>query len=146
LAGTAVDRAIVGGPAWHQLGTAAWLEYSRRADLGAGLFVYPIEAIGAAALTIAAAVSNYLDGNRRYATVLSLYCAAALSIVGLLLTIKAAPIMLSLAVPQSAAAVQRAFNEFFVWGLYLRGTADTLAFAALVCALASLYRSEPSGR
>jgi hypothetical protein len=140
LAGTAVDRVIVGGPAWHELGAAAWLEYSRRADLAAGLFVYPIEAIGAAALTIAAAVSNYLDGNRRYATVLSLYCAAALSIVGLLLTIKAAPIMLSLAVPQSADAVLRAFDEFFVWGLYLRGAADTLAFAALVCALASLYR------
>jgi hypothetical protein len=53
--------------------------------------------------------------------------------------------MLSLAVPQSAAAVQRAFDEFFLWGLYLRGAADTLAFAALVCALASLYRVEPSG-
>jgi hypothetical protein len=143
LAGTAVDRVIVGGPAWHELGAAAWLEFSRRADLGAGLFVYPIEAIGTALLTIAAAVSNYVDGNRRRA-VLPLYCAVALLIVGLLLTIKAAPIMLSLAVPQTAAAVQRAFDEFFVWGLYLRGAADTLAFAALACALASVYRSESS--
>jgi hypothetical protein len=108
LAGTAFDRAIVGGPAWHELGPAAWQEYSRHADLGAGLFVYPIEGIGTALLTMAAAASNYLDGNRRRATVLPLYCAAALLIVGLLLTVKAAPIMLSLAVPQSTTDVQRA--------------------------------------
>ena len=108
------------------------------------MVAYPIEAVGAALLTIAAAVSNYIDGNRRWATVLPLYCAAAFSIVGLLLTIKAAPIMLSLAAPQSAAAAERAFDEFFMWGLYLRGSADTLAFAALVCALANLYRIEPS--
>ncbi len=145
LAGTAVDRVVVGGPAWHELGAAAWLEYSRHADLGAGLVAYPIEGIGAALLTIGAAASNYLDGNRRRGTVLPLYCAAALLVVGLLLTIKAAPIMLSLAAPQSAAAAQQAFDEFFVWGLYLRGAADTLAFAALVWALASLYRIETSG-
>jgi hypothetical protein len=74
--------------------------------------------------------------------VLPLYCAVGLSIVGLLLTVKAAPIMLSLAKPQSADAVQRAFDEFFVWGLYLRGTADTLAFAALLWALSDLHRAK----
>jgi hypothetical protein len=136
LAGSAVDRALVSGPAWHELGAAAWLEYSRRADL----VVYPIEGIGTTLLTLAAVASNHLDGNRRRETVLPLCCAAAFSIVGLLLTIKAAPIMLSLAVPQSAAAAQRAFDEFFVWGLYLRGAADTLAFAALVWALSNLHR------
>ena len=142
LAGTSVDRVIVGGPAWHELGAAAWLEYSRRADLGAGLVAYPIEGIGAALLAIAATVSNYFDGNRRRGTVLALYCAAVFSIVGLLLTVKAAPIMLSLAAPQDAAAAQRAFDAFFVWGLYLRGAAETLAFAALVWALSDLYRIE----
>jgi hypothetical protein len=142
LAGTSVDRVIVGGPAWHELGAAAWLEYSRRADLGAGLVAYPIEGIGAALLAIAATVSNYFDGNRRRGTVLALYCAAVFSIVGPLLTVKAAPIMLSLAAPQDAAAAQRAFDAFFVSGLYLRGAAETLAFAALVWALSDLYRIE----
>jgi hypothetical protein len=85
LPGSAVDRAIVGGPAWHELGAAAWLEYSRRADLGVGLVAYPIEGIGTAILTIAASASNYLDGNRRRRTVQPLYCAVGLSIVGLLL-------------------------------------------------------------
>jgi hypothetical protein len=125
-------------------GCGCLLEYSRRADLGVGLVAYPIEGIGTALLTIVARVasaSNYLDGNRRRRTVLPLYCAVGLSIVGLLLTVKAAPIMLSLAEPRSATAIQRAFDEFFVWGLYLRGTADTLAFAALVWALSDLHRA-----
>lgn len=43
LAGGVVDRVIVGGPAWHELGTYAWMQYSRRADLGGGLVVYPLE-------------------------------------------------------------------------------------------------------
>jgi len=34
-----------------------------------------------------------------------------------------------------------AFDEFFVWGLYLRGAADTLAFIALVWALAAAVKS-----
>jgi hypothetical protein len=39
------------------------------------------------------------------------------------------------------AAIAASFNEFFVWGLYLRGAADTLAFVALVWALAIPYRA-----
>jgi hypothetical protein len=103
--------------------------YSRRADLGAGLVVYPIEGIGAALLTIAAAVTSYLDGNSCRGVALPMYCAAAVSVAGLLLTIKAAPTMLGLATPQPAAAIQRAFDEFFVWGLYLRGSADTFSIS-----------------
>ena len=56
------------------------------------------------------------------------------------LTAKAAPIMLGLAKTQPAAAVQTAFDKFFMWGLYLRGSLDTLAFAALVWALTDAYR------
>jgi len=46
-----------------------------------------------------------------------LYCAVAFSVVGLLITVKAAPIML---------------------GLYLRGSVDTLAFLATVWAFSRL--------
>jgi len=46
LTGGVVDRVIVGGPAWHQLGAQAWGHYSRLADLGSGLIAYPIEGIG----------------------------------------------------------------------------------------------------
>jgi hypothetical protein len=35
--------------------------------------------------------------------------------------VKAAPTILSLAERHGAAGIQRTFDEFFVWGLYLRG-------------------------
>ena len=138
LAGGAVDRVIVGGPAWRELGAEAWAQYSRLADLGTGLVAYPIEGIGSALLIIAAALSNHFDRNAPRSVTLALYAAVALSIAGLLLTVKAAPIMLGLASSQSPAAVERAFDQFFLWGLYIRGLVDTLAFAALVWALANL--------
>ncbi len=140
LAGSAIDRAIVGGPAWHELGAEAWVQYSRRADLGTGLFAYPVEAIGGAVLTVAATLSNYFDRNANRTVMISLYCAVTLSVFGLILTVKAAPIMLGLASPQPAAAMQHAFGEFFLWGLYLRGAADILAFVALIWAFANLDR------
>ncbi len=138
LAGGAADRVIVGGPAWHALGAPAWAQYSRFADLGAGLVAYPIEGIGSALLIIAAAVSSRFYRAVTRAVSRPLYLAVAFSVIGLLLTVKAAPIMLSLAASQSPAAVERAFDEFHFWGLYLRGFVDVLAFAALVWALSNL--------
>jgi hypothetical protein len=137
LAGSVVDRAVVGGPAWHTLGATAWAQYSRLADLGTGLVAYPVEAIGGALLTVAAAVSNYLDRRMRTRAALPLYLAVAFSLSGLLLTIKAAPIMLALATPP-AGALEATFDEFFLWGLHVRGAADVLAFASQVWALAVL--------
>ena len=140
LAGGAADRVIVGGPAWQALGAPAWAQYSRLADLGAGLVAYPIEGIGSALLIIAAAASSHFDRAATRAVSLPLYIALALAVIGLLLTVKAAPIMLGLA-SQSGAAVERSFNEFCFWGLYLRGFVDVLAFAALVWALSSLRQA-----
>jgi hypothetical protein len=137
LAGSVVDRAVVGGPAWHTLGATAWAQYSRLADLGTGLVAYPAEAIGGALLTVAAAVSNYLDRRMWIRAALPLYLAVAFSLSGLLLTIKAAPIMLALATPP-AGALEATFDEFFFWGLHVRGAADVLAFASQVWALAVL--------
>src|SRR5262249_661507 len=84
--------------------------------------------------------------DRRAARTMSLplYLAVAFSVIGLLLTVKAAPIMLGLAASQSPAAVERASGEFYFWGLYLRGTVDVLAFAALVWALSNLR--QPASR
>jgi hypothetical protein len=140
LAGGIVDRVILGGPAWRDLGAGAWAEYSRHADLGNGLIVYPVEAIGGTLLTIAGTLSNYFDHDINRAATIPLYFAIVFSISGLLLTAKAAPIMLGLGVPGPAAAIQHAFDGFFLWGLYLRGTTDALAFVALAWALATLKR------
>jgi len=136
LAGGAFDRAVVGGPAWHHLGANAWAEYSRHADLGAGLIAYPIEAIGAVVLLFAAIISRRFDAPARRGRGLALHLAAGFSVVGLVLTMKAAPIMLGLASPQAAAQTEEAFQGFYFWGLYVRGTVDVLAFACSLCALA----------
>ena len=138
LAGGVLDRVIVGGPAWHELGAEAWAAYSRRADLGNGLVAYPVQAIGSALLIIFAAVSSYFDRNTSSMTTVPLYCAVVFSLVGLLLTTKAAPIMLALGAPQSPSATQHSFDEFFLWGLYLRRAAIVLAFVAVTCSLACL--------
>ena len=58
-----------------------------------------VEGIGATLLIIAAALSNYFDRNIRRGATIPLYCAAAFSVAGLILTAKAAPIMLSLRTP-----------------------------------------------
>jgi len=138
LAGTIADRVIVGGPAWHELGVEAWVQYSRHADLGTGLAAYSIEGVGAALLMIASAVSNRLDRNGWRGAAIPLLVGVAFSAIGLVLTVKAAPIMLGLEKPLPADAQERAFNEFFFWGLYLRGAADAGSFLAAVWALASL--------
>ncbi len=136
LAGGVVDRVVVGGPAWHELGAEAWAAYSRHADLGNGLVAYPAEAIGGALLIVSAAVSNYFDREAGFLTTVSLHCAVVFSLVGLVLTAKAAPIMLGLAAPRSLSVTQQAFDEFFLWGLYIRGTTLVLTFIAVTCALA----------
>lgn len=145
LAGGVLDRVIVGGPAWHTLGADAWVSYSRQADLGTGLVAYPVEGIGTALLLIFATVSHYRDGNVRHRATLALSLAVALSLSGLLLTVKAAPIMLSLKKSQSNGAVQAAFNGFFFWGLYLRGAVNTLAFVAEVWALSTFIDTTKRG-
>src|SRR3954470_20176450 len=47
LAGTNIDRALVLMPAWQQVGVSAWAEFSRHANLGNGLIVYPLAGFSA---------------------------------------------------------------------------------------------------
>jgi hypothetical protein len=142
LAGGIVDRVIVGGPAWQQIGIGTWAQFSRHADLGAGLVAYPVEGIGATLLSIAAAISYYFDRIRRRGVAIPMYLAALLYIVGLVVTAKAAPIMLGLSAPQSTDALSQVFDDFYFWGLYLRGATDLLAFLAQIWAFASLSGAE----
>jgi hypothetical protein len=111
LAGGVVDRVIVGGPAWHELGAGAWAQYSRYADLGTGLLAYPIEAIGGALLIVAAIASSRCDDDSWRPRARPLYFALAFSVTGLLLAVKAAPIMLGLAKSQPAEATQTAYTK-----------------------------------
>src|SRR6266536_1916227 len=96
LAGGGMDRMMVQMPAWRTLGAVPWAEYSRHADLGTGLIVYPIAAIGGTLLTIAAAWSARGDRSLRPIVARSLYLAVLFILIGWVLTSRAAPLMLSL--------------------------------------------------
>jgi len=124
-------------PAWQQGGPQAWAEFSRHADLGHGLILYPIEAIGGALLAAAVALSFRFDRTASRAAALPIYAAVALAIAGLALTLKAAPIMLGIKETADLPALQLAFDGFHFWG-NLRGVCQVLAFFSLVWALAAV--------
>jgi hypothetical protein len=141
LAGGNVERALVHMPAWRKLGPRAWAAFSRQADLGRGLLLYPLEAIPGAALAVGAAVAFQFDPAAARAAALPLYLGAALALGGLLATTQAAPRMLSLRRlgAEDLPALQRAFDGFEFWG-NIRAGLQVLAFLANVWALAALGR------
>jgi len=141
LVGGIFDRALVGKRAWDALGPRAWVEFSLHADLGWGLIAYPVEAIGAALFLIAATVSFQREGAKPRAARVALLLAVASSVTGLLLTLKAAPIMLALGKETPSIAPAVAFEEFHLWGIYIRGAADLLAFVFEISAFTALSRS-----
>jgi hypothetical protein len=145
LAGGNIDRAFVAMPAWQQVGVISWAEFSRHADLGNGLVLYPIEAIGGAALTFAAAIMFHFDRTAPQAATVPMYVAVLFAMGGLVLTIKAAPIMLSIRSLSEPTALQRAFEGFWYWG-NLRAECQVSAFLAQLAALAMLLRGNAQVR
>jgi hypothetical protein len=144
LAGTNIDRLIVQMPAWGQVGALAWATYSREADLGNGLVLYPLEAIGGALLTVCAAVTFYFDRTAPHSAAIPIYAAVVLVLAGLLATTQAAPYMLSLReIGNDPAALQRAFDGFNRWGM-VRAVFQILAFGANLWGLVSVLRSKSS--
>ena len=138
LAGGNIDRALVQMPAWRKVGARAWAAYSRHADLENGFFLYPAEALGGALFTIAAAVSFQFDSAAPAPAALPIYLSVVLVLGGLLATVKAAPIMMSLRrIGDDTSALQNAFDGFRRWG-NARGGFQILAFLANVWALVAV--------
>jgi hypothetical protein len=134
LAGINIDGFVVRFPAWRQLGAEAWAAYSRKADLGNGIFLYPMLAVGHALLVVAVMIGLHYRGPA--AALPAAYVAVALAIVGLLLTVRAAPIMLSLKRSgDNPMVLLDAFQKFARWSL-LRAVAQVLAFFATLVLLA----------
>lgn len=133
LAGLDVDRALVANQAWRQVGAIGWATFSRHADLANGLLVYPFQAIGGALLTFAVLVCSRRANTVAAWVLCFVYLAFGLSVGGLLLTMKAAPIMLAVRGVNDPAALQRMFEAFGFWG-NLRSVCQIGAFVSLVCA------------
>jgi len=127
LAGSTIDRLVVQVPALAQLGPERWAEFSRHADLSKrGLAFYPFIGIGHAVLSIASAVA---EPKNRAAT-----AGAALALGGMITTVKAAPVMLSVRNLKDPDEIQDAMNRFLFWSA-IRAVCQVGAFAANVAAL-----------
>jgi hypothetical protein len=131
LAGGDLDRWLVGMPAWELVGVLGWANYSRFADLGNGLVLYPTLAIGGTLLCLAAVVAFMRQAKRERVVAFPVYVAAALAVAGLLITFKAAPFMFSLRHigNEDVASLQHALDGFRLWGGF-RSVLQILAFVA----------------
>ena len=119
LAGATVDRFIVQFPAFRHLGAAAWAEYSFHADLGNGIFLYPIEGISTLLLLIAASLVVHFNRINLQKFKWPVYSACILSFIGLVFTIFAAPVMLGLpGLNNDAAQLQAAFDKFYFYSSF----------------------------
>lgn len=143
LAGVTVDRIVIGLSAWHEVGVVAWANYSRSADLGNGLVVYPTLAVGGALFSIAAAATLIRRRPTQKRTLaIAVYMAVAFAVLGLVLTFKAAPLMLSLRKTgnENVVHLKHLFDSFWFWES-LRGVMQVLAFLMNLWSLTELLRS-----
>ncbi len=135
------DRALVATPAWNDIGVSGWATYSLHADHGNGLILYPIQGILPTLLAIGAAISHH----GRHPASMPIYL-MALSMIGVIVTtLIAAPTMLRVDdLDDNLAELQRAYDSFTLWGVYVRGAFFAIAFLTAVWALIALPR--PAGR
>jgi hypothetical protein len=134
LAGASADRYIVQVPAWRHLDVMTWAEHSRHADLGNGRFWYPVLAFAATGLSIAAAVGFRQQALPSRAVEWTTYLAALLQLLGLAITLLAAPNLIRLRKPRDAPTTEHAFRLFHGWGL-LRAAFQISAFPVCLWAL-----------
>jgi hypothetical protein len=142
LASGNINRAFVDMPAWRLTGVLAWAAFSRHADLGrTAMILYPLEAFGGLALSVAAAVFYRREGSAPREAAVPVYAGVLFTVGGLLATTQAAPQMLSVGhLGNEATALQRAFDQFEMWG-GVRGICQVLAYLANMCAL-TVYLKE----
>ena len=134
LAGASLDKALVQLSARHRLGVIGFAAFSRANDLGNGLIAYPLFGIGAALLTIIAALAALLQ-NMPLALSAPLCISAVLALLHSLMTARAAPAMLSLRrLDDDEAALTNTFDHFARWH-NRRTILQVLNFITLVWAL-----------
>jgi hypothetical protein len=134
LAGVGLDKSLVQLPARHRMGVVAFAAFSRANDLSNGLIVYPVLGIGAALLTIIAALAAVLRGTP-LAHAWPLYISALLALLHSVTTTRAAPNMLSLRQPTNdEARLTETFNRFAKWH-NVRAVLLLLNFVVLIWAL-----------
>ncbi len=138
LAGASLDQSIKQLPARRRIGAAAYSAYAQAADLGNGIAWYAVIGIGAALLTIAAAVTS--PGNAATWQVAQLFIAGGMSVLHSLVTTRAAPTMFSVRKAGSdEAELTRIFDRFERWQA-LRAILQVLVFLILLFVLMGVQK------
>ena len=114
LAGTSLDQSVKQLPARKRIGAVAYSAYAEAADLGNGIPLYAALGIGAAFLSVAAAVLGWRMGTE--ATWLPAVLAGVLAVLHSAATSQAAPTMFSQRrVQGNEAALANIFDRFARW-------------------------------
>jgi hypothetical protein len=134
LVGASLDQVIKQLPARHRIGVLAFSDYSKAGDLGRGIAWYAALGIGAALLTILAALVGLADEPGTPAAA-ALWLALVLTVAHSATTLRAAPLNFS----QRAAAGDPArlaaiFDRFERWST-ARATLQVLTLLSVTSAL-----------
>src|ERR1700754_1662683 len=93
-AGVNIDRYMVGVPAWKKVDILAWAEFSRHAYFHNGFWLFQFETGGS--FVLLCIFSLIVLKNKFRFISLPLHLATLFAFIGILLTFKALPVMLSL--------------------------------------------------
>jgi hypothetical protein len=124
LVGASLDQSVKQLPARKKIGSVAYSNYSRAADLGNGIPFYTTLGVGATALTIAAGLNTRGTAAK---------AAAVVSILHSLVTAKAAPTAFTQRQHGDEASLSRVFDHFERWQTLRAGLqVVTLALSTIV--------------
>jgi hypothetical protein len=134
LGGFSLEIAVVKLPTRHRIGPLAYATFARGSDLGNGLWFYPLMAISAALVTLAASLIAYIE-RQPTALLAPLSLAALFSIGHFLITARAAPTMLRVGKsPDDPALLAPLLDRFARWHT-LRAALQALTFFLSIWAL-----------
>lgn len=134
LVGASLDQVVKQLPARHRIGVVAFSDYSKAGDLGRGIAWYAALGIGAALLTVLAAVVGLTDQPSTPASA-ALWLAVLLTVAHSFTTLRAAPLNFSQrAAAGDAARLAAIFDRFERWST-ARATLQVLTLLSVTSAL-----------
>lgn len=134
LVGASLDQVVKQLPARHRIGVVAFSDYSKAGDLGHGIAWYAALGIGAALLTIIAALVGLTDEPDTQSS--ALWLALLLTVAHSLTTARAAPLNFSQrAAAGDPARLEAIFDRFERWSR-ARSALQVLTLLSVAWALA----------
>ena len=140
--GAGTFRVLLDLPARHQIGAVSFAAFSRATDLSPrGIAIYVMYGLGGAALT---GLTWFTAGRAKAPTSIRRLCAIAFacSILILLFTTQAAPLMFRVGASEDAQALATLLDRFTVW-TNLRVACADVSFVCMLSALSLLALRQP---